>query len=61
MTYFNELTFSLKDDASDIYEQTRENPNEILAIPCPVCNDSLDEYADRYLNELFEGLGIGDS
>jgi len=58
MTYFNELNFSLNDDASGIYERTRENPNDNLSVDCPVCNDSLDEYADRFLDELFSGLGL---
>jgi hypothetical protein len=61
MTYFNELTVDLGDDEyfpSVIYERTRENPNDVLASPCRICDDSLDRYADQLLDELFSGLGI---
>ena len=61
MDYFNELTFSLNDDRDDfaeIYERTRENPNEILSSPCHISDDSLDKFTNRFLDELFIGLEI---
>jgi len=61
VTYFNELTVDIGDEEflpSAIYERTRENPNKNLTSPCHICEDSLDEYTDRYLDELFDTLGI---
>jgi hypothetical protein len=58
MTYFNEMTVDFGDEEyfpSSIYERTRENPNQVLSAPCRECKDSLDEYADRLVNELFLG------
>jgi len=61
MNYFNELAFSLNNDGDDfaeIYERTKENPNEILSSPCHINNSSLDKFTNQFLDELFIGLGI---
>jgi hypothetical protein len=59
MKYFNELTVDIGDGEvfpSPIFERTRENPNMNLTDPCQISEDSLEECADRFLDELFHTL-----
>ena len=61
MMYFNELNVDLNDSEHfppTIFERTKQNPHDTLSIPCVPCNDSLDEYSKKFINELFIGLGI---
>jgi len=59
MKYFNELTVDISDEEafpSAIFERTKENPIMNLTDPCQISEDSLDECADRFLDELFHTL-----
>lgn len=59
MANFNALNVNLNDEdffPVDIYERTKDNPNFDLAVPCPPCNDSLDEYASKLGDEIFAVL-----
>ena len=59
MANFNELSVDLDDESvfqSDIYERTKENPNDDLSVPCQVCEESLDTYAKRFLGKLTSSL-----
>ena len=59
LTYFNELTVDLNDEAffsKEIHERTRENPNPNTSYPCQPCNDSLDEYANQLSGKILSAL-----
>jgi len=59
MKHFNEVTVDIGDDEafpSQIFERTRENPIMDLTDPCQISEDSLEECADRFLDELFHTL-----
>jgi hypothetical protein len=59
MANFNSLNVDLNDKEyfpADIYERTKVNPNYDLAIPYPLCNDSLDEYANQLGDEILAAL-----
>jgi hypothetical protein len=59
MSYFNELSVDLNDDAffpSEIFERTMNNPNPYTSRQCPPCNDSLDEYASQLSRKILSAL-----
>ena len=59
MSYFNELTVDLNDEAffpSEIYGKTRDNPNPNASQPCLESNDSLDEYASQLSGKILFAL-----
>jgi hypothetical protein len=59
MSYFNELTVDLNDEAffsSEIYERTKDNPNPNTSYVCDSCNDSLDEYASQLSGKILSAL-----
>jgi hypothetical protein len=59
VSYFNELTVDLNDEAyfsSEIYERTKADPNPGTSHPCHPCNDSLDEYASRLSGQILSAL-----
>jgi len=59
MSYFNELTINLNNEAffsSEIYERTKNNPNPSTSYQCYPCNDSLDEYASLLSQKIMSAL-----
>jgi hypothetical protein len=57
---FDDLSIEITEELfpSAIYERTKENPHEHLSVSYHPCAGSLDEYASRFLDELFAGLDI---
>lgn len=58
-TYFNDLKADLNNQRlfpSDIYEQTKNNPNPAVSSPCVQRNDSLDAYASTLTKEILNSL-----
>jgi len=61
MTYFNELSVDLNDEAffsSEIYERAKNNLNPNTSYPCHPCNDSLDEYANQLSKKILSALKV---
>ena len=59
ISYFNELTVDLNDDAffpSQIHERSKENPNDRVSLPCQKCGDSLDDYAKQLTTKMLAAL-----
>ena len=59
MPNFNDLNVDLDDEnafQSTIYERTKENPNDEVSEPCPVCNESLNNYSKLFLGKLTSSL-----